>query len=140
MSTLQFPIANDPVCSCLLKRIQVRHTDPRQVIVVSRDDHQISYQSRGGDQSIDSRNRVRRAQPAPSFRDGLVDRDDPVAKLDDRSPQPGLQRLGGGWIPSSHTCDALAQFADCKNTQVEVFTPALTKPGNDRSIRAVTFA
>ena len=93
-----------------VERIQVRYADPRKELLVSRHHYQVSLESRGGDQSIHRRNGIGRAESSPSLRDALVDRDDPVAKLDQRSQQPVLQCLGCGWISPSYPFNTSAQF------------------------------
>ncbi len=119
-----------------LERAQVRNPHPLEVLPVSRDDDQISLKRCRRDQTIDGRNGVGRSQRPPPLRDGLVDTDDPITKLDGCPCEPASQHARRGRIPSPHPFHTPSQFTNGENAQEQLARSPSSQPSNHVGVRS----
>ena len=122
------------------ERIHMADANPRVVLFVPGDDHQVPFQGRGCNQTIDDGDWIRNAKSAPSFGNALVEADDTITKLARGSRKPVLEHRGGSRILPSHLFYASAQLTQREDTQEEFLSPALAKPADNALISSITFA
>ena len=113
------------------KGIDETRACPRNVLDVPGHDDEVALERSGSDQCIDSRNRTVRPDVSPAFCDGLVDFDDAVPELANRSMQPGFEHGCRGGISPAESLDSTSKLAHRKDAQKQLVRPVLSEPVDD---------
>ena len=122
------------------ERINVANAGPRHVLRVSSDHDKILCQSRGGDQSINTRNAIRDSKVSPSFGNCPIHADDAIPILLDDSVQPFVERHGRRRVAPADLLHTAPKLADRQDTQKQLAGFAFSEPTDDMGICSITFS
>lgn len=95
-------ISLSPPC---IKRVDHRHSRPRDVDSVARDDRQIVYVRGRGEQRVNDRQWIGNIEPSPDRRDFGGDLEDAIDVVGHEGREPALERSGGDRIAPPNALD-----------------------------------
>src|SRR5262249_5950009 len=111
----------------------------RDVGNVSGDERQAMHLCSGGDQCVDERKRIRRAQASIFFGDVEIHVENPIGLIVDDADQPLFQHDGRSNVAPPDSLDAFSDLADGQNTEELFFVRRSVPPGRDLRIAPWSF-